>query len=164
MISRKMEAALNEQINAELYSSYLYLSMAAYFESKSLDGMAKWMGIQADEEREHAMRIYKHLVDRGGRVTLKEIAAPPAEWKSPQAVFEAVLEHEKKVTGMIHKLADLAASEKDHAASSMLKWFIDEQVEEEATAARIVEHFRMLGDSRGGLLMLDRELGERGEK
>ncbi len=164
MISKKMEGALNEQINAELYSSYLYLAMAAHFESKSLDGMARWMSIQADEERGHAMRFYKHVLDRGGRVVLKEIAAPPADWKSPGAVFEAVLEHEKKVTAMIHKLADLAAELKDHAAANMLRWFVDEQVEEEATAAKIVDRFGMLGESKGGLLMLDKELGKRGEK
>jgi ferritin len=164
MLNKKMEEALNAQINAELYSSYLYLAMSAWLESQSLDGMAHWMRVQAEEERGHAMRFYKYVVDRGGRVILGEISAPPRDWKSPVAVFEAVAEHEKKVTGMINALVDLAAGLKDHASSSMLKWFVDEQVEEEATAAKIVDHLKMTGESKGGLLMLNKELGKRGKQ
>ncbi len=136
MIGKKMLDALNEQINAELYSAYLYQAMAAHFEAGNLKGFAHWMDLQAKEEQAHARKMYEFLVDRGGRVALKAIAAPPAEWKSPLAIFEESYAHEQKVTGLIHKLVDLARAENDHAAEVFLAWFVTEQVEEEAQRQR----------------------------
>jgi len=161
MISKKMQDALNEQINAELYSAYLYLAMAAEFESNNLKGMASWMEVQAKEETEHAKRLYDFVNDRGGRVTLKAIDTPPAEWKSPAAAFKAAYEHEQKVTAMIHNLVDVARSEKDKAAEVMLAWFVDEQVEEEAQTSEIAEKLGMIKESANGLFMLDNALGKR---
>jgi ferritin len=161
MISKKMQDALNGQINAELYSAYLYLAMAAELESNNLKGMAGWMEIQAKEETEHAKRLYDFVNDRGGRVTLKAIDAPPAEWKSPAAAFQAAYEHEQKVTAMIHNLVDVARSEKDKAAEVMLNWFVDEQVEEEAQTSEIAEKLAMIKESANGLFMLDNALGKR---
>jgi ferritin len=161
MISDKMEKALNAQINAELYSAYVYLSMAAYFESKDLPGMANWMTAQAQEERAHAMKIYQHIVERGGRVALTAIDAPPTEWESPTAVFEAAYKHEQHVTKLIHDLVALSIEEKDYASKSMLDWFVDEQVEEEASASAIVAKLQMVGEHGPALLMLDNELGAR---
>jgi ferritin len=161
MIGKKMLDALNEQINAELFSSYLYLAMAADFQAKTLKGFANWMEVQAREEAGHAKRIYDFLVDRGGRIALKAIAAPPAEWKSPLAAFEASYAHEQKVTAMIHELAELAAAEGDHAAAVMLQWFVTEQVEEEANASEIVEKLKLVKDSAQGLFMMDSLLAQR---
>jgi ferritin len=161
MIGNKMLEALNEQINAELYSAYLYQAMAAAFESSNLRGFAHWMERQAQEEQAHAKKIYDFLVDRGGRVALKAIAAPPAEWKSPLAAFEASLAHEQKVTSLIHKLVDLARAEADHAAEVFLAWFVTEQVEEEANAQEIVEKLRLIKDFPQGLFMLDSVLAQR---
>ena len=161
MLGKKMQDALNGQINAELYSSYLYLSMAAYFESINLRGFAGWMRVQAQEETAHAMKFYAFVVERGGRVALKAIAAPPGEWSSPLAAFQAAHEHEQKVTAMIHKLVDLAEGQKDHATRSFLQWFVDEQVEEEANADEIVQKLTMIKDAPQGLLMLDSVLGQR---
>ncbi len=160
-LSKKMEEALNEQINAELYSSYLYLSMSAYFESISLKGFAQWMKVQAEEELLHAMKFYDFVNERGGRVLLKEIKAPETDWESPLAVFEAVLRHEQFVTGLINNLVNLAIEEKDHATNIFLQWFVTEQVEEEATADEIVQKLKLMGEARGGMFMLDRQLGER---
>ena len=161
MISKKMQDALIDQINAELYSAYLYLAMAAEFESKNLKGMARWMEVQAKEETGHAKRLYEFVNDRGGRVTLKAIDAPPLEWKTPAAAFEAAYEHEQKVSAMIHNLVDIARSEKDKAAEVMLAWFVNEQVEEEASASEITEKLKMIKDSANGLFMLDSVLGKR---
>jgi Ferritin-like protein len=161
VIKEKMVKAINKQINAELYSSYLYLSMAAYFEANNWLGLAAWMKVQAREENAHAMKFYGYVFERGGRVVLAAIDAPKTEWKSPLAVFEEVYAHELKVTGLIHDLANLAKKENDHATESMLKWFIDEQVEEEANAALIVEQLKRIKDSANGLFMLDHKLGER---
>jgi ferritin len=161
MISKKMQDALIEQINAELYSAYLYLAMAAEFESQNLKGMAGWMEVQAKEETEHAKKLYDFVNDRGGRVTLKAIDAPPAEWKSPAAAFQAAYEHEQKVTSMIHNLVDIARSEKDKAAEVMLDWFVNEQVEEEASTSEIAEKLKMMKESANGLFMLDNALGKR---
>ena len=161
MIGKKMLDALNEQINAELYSAYMYQAMAAYFEAGNLRGFAHWMELQAKEEQGHAKKMYDFLVDRGGRVALKAIAAPPAEWKSALAVFEDTYAHEQKVTGLIHKLVDLAGAEKDHAATVFLAWFVTEQVEEEAHASEIVEKLKMIKEHPQGLLMLDAHLGPR---
>lgn len=161
VIKEKMQKAINKQINAELYSSYLYLAMAAHFEENNLLGFAQWLKIQAKEENTHGMKFYEYVIERGGRVILTEIAAPPAEWKSPLAAFEAVYAHELKVTALINDLLELAKEEGDAASELMLQWFIDEQVEEEANAILIVEKLKMIKDAPQGLLMLDKELGER---
>lgn len=162
-IKEKLQDALNKQINAELYASYIYLSMSAYFESMNLSGFANWMRAQTREENEHAMKIYDYVFERGGEVSLSAIDKPPSGFKNPLAAFEAAYEHEKKVTGMINDLVDLAAKEGDKATESMLKWFIDEQVEEEDQTLKIVETLKKIGDSDTGLVMLDRELGKRGK-
>ncbi len=164
MLNKKIEDALNKQINAELYSSYLYLSMHAYFESENLGGFANWMGVQMQEELSHALKIFNFVNERNGRVLLKAIDQPQTEWKSPLDVFEETLRHEQKVTGMINKMTDLAISEKDHATASFLKWFVDEQVEEEASANKILQQLVMIKGSTGGLFMLDKELGKRSYK
>ncbi len=161
MISKKMQDAINEQANAEFYSAYLYLSMAAYFESANLAGFANWMRIQTQEETAHAMKLFDYVIERGGRVTLKAIEGPPTEWDSPLAAFEATYAHEQKVTGLINGLADLAESEKDHATRGMLQWFVDEQVEEEASAGAAVQQLKLVEKAPGGMYMLDKELGQR---
>ena len=162
MLSSNMKKALNDQINAELYSAYLYLSMAAYFEDTNLPGMAGWMKAQAQEEVGHAMKFYGYVFDRDSKVELKAIDGPKTKWASPLAAFEDAYKHEQKVTGLIHKLVDLANKEKDHATRSFLNWFVDEQVEEEASTKMIAERLKVIGDSKPGLFMLDRELGGRG--
>jgi ferritin len=161
MLKDKMEAALNQQINAETYSAYLYWSMAAYFQSLSLPGAAHWMECQAQEELSHAAKFYRYIVERGGRATLAAIEAPQTEWQGPLEVMEAVAAHEQKVTGLINDLMNLAAEEKDHATVSMLRWFVDEQVEEEATAQEIVDRIKLAGEKGPGLFMIDKELGGR---
>jgi len=161
MLTPKMEAALNEQINAEYYSAYLYLSMAAYFDSINLPGFANWMRVQNEEETFHTMKFFDFVVERGNRVKLTAIEAPETEWDSPLAVFEATLAHEQHVTGLINKLVDLALSESDHATNNFLQWFVGEQVEEEATADGILQQLRLMKDAPGGLFMMDRELGQR---
>jgi ferritin len=161
MFNQKIQDAFNKQVNAELYSSYLYLSMAAYFESKNLKGMAHWMRVQAQEENMHAMKFFDFINERGGRVVLTQIQAPPTEWKSPLEVFEETCEHESKVTGLIHNLADLSLAEKDHAAHTFLQWFVNEQVEEEATAQEITGTIRMVSDNAAALYMIDQQLSQR---
>jgi ferritin len=161
MLSKKLEDAINEQINKELYSAYLYLSMSTYCESESLAGFAGWMRAQAQEEVNHAMRLFDHMTARGGRVVLKAIEMPPPVWKSPLEMFEEVLQHERKVTGMIDRLYELALSESDYATQMELQWFITEQVEEEGSAGQIVDRLKRVGDQPMGLLMVDRQLGER---
>jgi ferritin len=161
MISKKMEEALNAQVNAEMYSAYLYLSMETYFKSLNLNGFANWMRVQTQEEMTHAMKIYDFINERGGRILLKAIDGPPTKWVSPLAVFEAVLKHEQKVTGLINDLVDLAIKEKDHATNSFLQWFVNEQVEEEASADEAVQQLKMMENAPGGMFMLDRELGQR---
>lgn len=163
MISKKIENALNDQLNKEMYSSYLYLSMAAYFENKNLNGMANWMKIQAQEEYEHAMKFYDFILKLGGKVKLATIEAPQTEWKSPKEVFGNSLKHEQFVSKSIHKLLDLAIEESHHPTKSFLQWFVDEQVEEEDTVQQIVENFNLIGEDKGGLFMLDRELGSRAD-
>jgi ferritin len=157
-----MQDAINEQINRELYSSYLYLSMAAYFEDKNLPGFGHWMRIQADEEREHAMKFFDHLLDRGGRPLLKVIAAPESDWKSSLEAFREVQEHEAKVTSSINALYELALKEKDYPTQVMLHWFIDEQVEEEKNAAEIVQQLELIEAHGTAVLMLDHQLAKRG--
>ena len=161
MISKKVEEALNGQINAELYSAYLYLSMESYFRSLNLSGFAKWMRAQTQEEMMHAMKIYNFINARGGRVTLKAVEGPPTKWESPLAVFEAVYAHEQKVTGLINELVDLAIKEKDHATNTFLQWFVNEQVEEEDSADQVVQKLKMIKNDPDGLSLVDRELGQR---
>jgi ferritin len=161
MIGKKMEAALNGQVNAELYSAYLYLSMESYFKSLDLNGFANWMRVQTQEEIVHAMKMYDFINERSGRAVLKAIEGPPTQWDSPRAVFEAAYAHEQKVTGLINGLVDLAIKEKDHATNTFLQWFVNEQVEEESSADQIVQQLKMMEDAPGGLFMLDRELAQR---
>ncbi len=161
MLSDKMQQALNAQLNAELYSSYLYVSMAAYFESLNLKGFANWMWVQQQEERVHADLFYGQINARLGRVTLKAIDAPATEWKSPLDAFEHVLKHEQMVTGLINNLVALAMGEKDFASNQFLQWFVAEQVEEEDNADSIVKQLQLIGDNVHALLMLDRELAAR---
>ena len=161
MISEKMEKALNGQPNAELYSGYMYMSMHAYFKAVNLDGFANWMFCQAQEELTHAMKFYDFIISRGGRVELTQIDAPPTEWDSPLAVFEATLAHEQKVTGLINDLVEMALEAHDHATNICLQWFVTEQVEEEESVLEIVDQLKLIADDRGALFMLDRELGQR---
>jgi ferritin len=161
MIGKKMQNALNEQVNAELYSAYLYLAMEAFFESANLPGFANWMRVQTQEELSHAMKIYDYVNERGGRVMLKQIAGPPAEWDSPLAAFEAVSEHEQKVTGLVNDLVNLAIEEKDHAANMFLQWFVNEQVEEEKNADEIVQKLKLMADAPGAMYMFDKEMAQR---
>ncbi len=161
MISTRLEEALNKQINAELYSAYLYLSMAAYFETINLPGFANWMRAQDAEERSHAMKIFDYLHERGGQVKLTAIDAPSSTWDSIVAVFEDVHKHEQYVTSLINDLVDLAAAEKDHAAGNFLQWFVAEQVEEEATADGLLQQLLMIKDAPAAIYMLDKELGQR---
>lgn len=161
MIEKTMQDAINEQINKELFSSYLYLSMAAYFEAKNLPGFAHWMRMQADEEREHAMKFYDFILDCGGRVELKAIAAPKTDWNSNLEVAEEVAAHEAKVTASIHALYELALKEKNYPAQVMLQWFITEQVEEEKSAAELVADLKLIEERGTAVLMLDHRLGKR---
>jgi ferritin len=164
MISKAMQEAINDQINKELYSSYLYLSMAAYFEDKNLPGFGQWMHVQDGEERGHAMKLYGHLIDRGGRVMLKAIAAPETEWKSSLEAFKVVQEHEAKVTASINALYELALKEKDYPAQVLLQWFITEQVEEEKNATEIVKQLELIDAKGTAVLMIDHRLGKRGSE
>ena len=161
MLSNAIERAINDQIKNELYSAYLYLSMSAYLETANLPGMARWMRLQSDEEMAHAMKFFDHVNERGGKVTMKPIDGPPTEWDSPMAAFEHVYEHEQKVTGLINNLVDIAEAEKDRASGSFLKWFVDEQVEEEDSARSALDKLKLIGDSGNGLFMIDQELGQR---
>ncbi|MEE8209359.1 MAG: ferritin [bacterium] len=161
MFSKKMQKALNDHLNAELYAAYLYLAMAAYFESTHLPGFANWMRLQSREEMAHAMRFYEYINERGGRVELQAIDKPPVNFKSPLAVFEQALKHERVVSKEIDKLFDMARKEKDYASEVFLQWFVTEQVEEEQSAEAVVEALKMIGDQRPALLMYDRELGQR---
>lgn len=161
MLSKKMQQKLNEQVRNEFHAAYLYLSMAAWFDNNTLPGFSAWMRAQAGEERVHAMRLFDHLLDRDAAVTLQAIPEPPHTWKSPLAVFEQALEHERAVTATINELYATALKEHDFASRVFLDWFVNEQVEEEKNAQLIVEQLRMVGADRAGLLMLDREYGAR---
>jgi ferritin len=161
MVKKKIEAALNKQLNAELYSSYLYLSMSAYFQSINLPGFANWMRVQTQEELVHAMKFHDFINERGGRVTLQKIDSPPTKWASPLNAFENAYKHEQKVTGLINDLVNLAVEEKDHATNIFLQWFVTEQVEEEASADEVVQKLKLVGKDSGGLFMLDGEMGQR---
>lgn len=161
MLSDKMEKALNEQVTWELYSSYFYLSMSSYFESISLAGCAQWMRAQAQEELYHAIKIYDFINERGGRAIMESIDKPPSEWDSPLALFEDVLAHEQKVTGLINDLVNLALDERDHATNIFLQWFVSEQVEEEDTVGGVLDKFKLIGEDKSGLFALDQDLGNR---
>jgi len=162
MMNKKMADAINAQIQAELYSAYLYLSMSADCESKNLKGFASWLKIQYQEETSHAMKLMAYLQERGGSVELRTIDAPPTTFKSHMEIFEQVLAHEKHVTALINTLYEQAIDTKDFAAQIFLQWFINEQVEEEANASSILERIKMLGDKGSAILYLDKELGKRG--
>ncbi|SHH39287.1 ferritin [Thermosipho atlanticus] len=161
MLSEKLEKALNEQIKKEINSAYLYLSMATYFDSEGLKGFANWMKKQANEELGHAMKLYDYVYERGGEVELQAIEKPKCKWDSPLAAFEDAKNHEKFITDSIHKLFELAMEEKDYATMSMLEWFIDEQVEEEAQTEEIVSKIKALLSTPNGMYLLDKELGQR---
>lgn len=160
MLSKEMTSALNDQIKWELYSSYLYLSMATYFKDKGLEGFARWMEVQALEELYHAMKFYSYVNERGAKVDLQPIDGPPTTWDSVKAVFEHVVEHERHVTERIHQLVDKAIEEKDHPTNNFLQWFVAEQVEEEASALDVLNKVKLV-EGGHGLFMLDRELGQR---
>ena len=160
-LSASLQESFNEQINAEMVSAYLYLSMAAYFEDENLPGFAHWMRMQNEEETGHAMRFFDYVHDRGGRATLKAIAEPPSDFLSPLDVMERTLEHERKVTALINRMYQLAIEESDYAAQVMLHELINEQVEEEKIAEEIVDHLRIVDGDGSGLLILDARLGER---
>jgi ferritin len=162
-LSKKMQDALNEQIKEELASAYIYLSMAAYCESINLGGFANWMVAQSNEEMSHAMKFYGYIHDRGGRVVLEAIDKPATEFGGPTDVFEKTLAHEQYITGRIHNLYAMAAAENDYASLGILQWFVDEQVEEEKSAGDILEMLKMVGDKGHGLIMLDRQLAQRGD-
>jgi len=161
MISKKLEKAINAQINKELYSEYLYLSMAAYFENLNLSGFANFMRVQVQEERFHAMKFFDYVLERGGKIELEQIDKPITEFKSAMEVFEKTVEHEQFVTSSINELMELAIKEKDHAAKSFLNWYVDEQVEEEATVEAILRKLKMINGEGNGLLMMDKELAAR---
>lgn len=161
MLNKKIEKALNEQINEEMFSSYLYLSMSAYFADMNLNGFANWMRVQSQEEMAHAMKIFDYVCERGGKVTLQAIAQPESKWKNVVEVVEETMKHEMKITGLINKLADLAVTEKDHATGNFLQWFVTEQVEEEANVSDLLNQLKMIKGEGPGLFMLDRELKTR---
>lgn len=161
MLSKKVEEALNKQINAEFWSGNLYLSMSAHFAKEGKSGFANWFKVQALEEQDHAMKIFDYIISRGGTVTIKPIEEVPHKWKSPADAFKAALKHEKLVTSMIRDLVSLSHEEKDYATVSMLQWFVDEQVEEEETAQEYVDSLEMINDNGFGIYTLDKELKSR---
>ncbi len=161
MLSDKMQEKLNDQLNFEAFSAYIYMAMSAYFESMDLPGFSNWMRIQTQEELFHSSKFFDYINDRDGRVVLKQIDGPPTEWESPLAAFEDALKHEKIVTSRIHALAKMAMEEGDQATYTFLQWFVNEQIEEEANVRTIVQHLKMVGKEGYGLFMLDRELGQR---
>jgi ferritin len=160
-VNKAIETALNEQVNAELHSAYVYLAMSAHFAEKDFDGFSTWMRLQAQEEVAHAMKLYDYVLERGGHVELKAVAAPPRKFGTPLKIFETALAHEKKITAMIHALYDLARKNKDYATENQLNWFVTEQVEEEDNAGRAVEQLKRAGDNMSALLMLDQRFGVR---
>lgn len=161
MLSPKIEEALNSQINAEGYSSYLYLAMSAYAESLNMTGFANWFRVQSQEEEFHMMKMFDFVVERGGRVRLEKIETPPVDWDSLHAAFEDTLTHERYISDRINKLVDLAIKESDHATNAFLQWFVTEQVEEEASAESILNKLGFMKDAPGAMFMMDQELGRR---
>ena len=162
MLSKPVLDLMNEQITHEMYSAYLYLSMAAYFEAENLPGFANWMRMQFKEEQEHAMKLYDYILDRGDRVMLKAIAQPEVNFASPQAVFKMAYEHEQKVTALINNIYATALDAKDTASQVFLHWFINEQVEEEKNASQMLDLLTKIGTSVGSLYQLDHNAGKRG--
>lgn len=163
MIPEKVLRLLNEQVGKEIYSAYLYLSMASYFDAEDFQGFAHWMKVQAKEELGHAMKIYEFIYERGGRVELPALEKPTCHWNSPLEAFKQALEHERFITSSIHNILELARTENDHPTANFIQWFVKEQVEEEAQVELIVKKLQKLGDSPVALYMLDRELGNRTE-
>jgi len=161
MLKDKMVEALNKQINEELYSAYLYLSMSSYFEEIGLKGFANWMRVQAQEERDHAMKIFDYILSQGAKVRLLPIKEPPEKWEGPLDVFKQALEHEEHITECINNLVDFAEEIKDRATYNFLQWYIDEQVEEEENAREIINKLEWIGDKKEAIFMLDNELGQR---
>jgi ferritin len=164
MLDARIESALNEQINHELASAYLYLSMAAHFEAENLPGSAKWMRRQSTEEQVHAMKIFDYITDRDGRVRLQAVAQPPVEFRSTLDIWERALAHEQKVSGLIHSLYALAVEAKDYPTQALMQWFVTEQVEEEKTARSVVEQVRRIGEASSALFFLDRHLGKESDE
>ncbi|MGB4305210.1 MAG: ferritin [Coprothermobacter proteolyticus] len=161
MLTETVEKALNEQINKELFSAYLYLSMAADFESKNLAGFAKWMKAQSAEELNHAMKLFNYVLERGGHVELMAIEKPQQTWESPLKAFQDAYDHERFITQSIYSLLEIAQSAKDYGTMEFLQWYVKEQVEEEAHAEHVMKNLEMINDAPAGLLMLDHELGQR---
>jgi ferritin len=161
MLSKKMEGALNAQINAELWSAYLYLSMSTHFAGCGLSGFAHWFKKQFEEEQAHATKFMDYIVSRGGTVSLQPVDKVEQSWKSPLAAFEDTLKHEIEVTAMIHNLVSLANEEKDYATASLLQWYVDEQVEEEETAQGFLDALKFVGEDKVGVFMLNKEMGKR---
>lgn len=161
MISKKVQQAFNSQLNEELFSSYLYLSMVAHFEAKNLKGFAHWFRIQSQEEYGHALKFFNFILQKGGKVSLTQVATPKTEWNSIAEVFNDTLKHEQKITDLINKLVEVSMEEKDYAAHTFLQWFVTEQVEEEANVEEIIQKIEMIGDNKSGLFLLDNELGSR---
>ncbi|MGM0441791.1 MAG: ferritin [Elusimicrobiota bacterium] len=160
-ISKKLEKAINRQINRELWSAYLYMSMASYLDSVGLEGFARWMKAQTKEEMTHAEKLYNHLTERDGRAVMDDLEAPPSGWESVMDVFEYTYKHEQKVTSLINDLMELAIEERDHAAQNMLNWFVEEQVEEEDSVKKIIDKLNLVDQTTGGIYMLDKEMGQR---
>lgn len=161
LLTKEMESSINKQINEELFSAYLYQSMAAYFETQSFEGMASWMELQAQEEMFHAKKFYDYVNERGGKVILTAIEGPKTQWGSVLDVFEDALEHERYITGCIYKLFELAIEQKDHMTNVFLNWYITEQAEEEGSIQKIIDNLKKIKDSSNGLFMMDKELGKR---
>ena len=161
MLKKKIEAALNNQLNNEFYSAYLYLSMAGYFEHLSLPGFSSWMKVQYQEENSHTMKFFRYINERGGKVILKGVKAPPSSWKSPLNTLEETLKHEQEVTEDINELLDIAMKEKDHATTNFLQWYIEEQVEEEANVSNIIAQLKMIKGSHESLYLLDKDMAQR---
>jgi len=162
MIGKKLSDAIDAQIKNELESYYIYLSMSAYFHSKALDGMGHYMRVQAHEEMAHAMKFFNHLIDRGGKVVLKDLKQLKTTWKSPLDAFQDAHKHEQFISGKINELTSIARAEKEYASEPLLAWFANEQIEEEANASKIAEQLGMVGSDKSGMLLIDRELAARG--
>jgi ferritin len=161
MINKKLENELNKQMNAELYSAYLYLSMGAYLSKQNLNGFSHWMQIQFQEEQSHAMKLFQYILDRGGEVKLEKIEKPKTTWEGIVDVFDNIVKHESKITSMINSLVDVAMTEKDHATVAMMQWYVSEQVEEEASVSLLYDQLKLIEGKGPGLFMLDREANQR---
>ncbi|RLD46084.1 MAG: ferritin [Bacteroidetes bacterium] len=161
MISKRLEEELNKQINAEMYSAYLYLSMSAYLAKENLNGFSHWMKLQFEEEQGHAMKFFQYILDRGGNVELEEINRPQVSWNGIIDVFEEIYKHEQYITNLINNLVDVAIQERDHATVAMLQWYVSEQVEEESTVSELLDQLRIIDGKGSGLFMLDREAKSR---